>query len=236
MAASSNIRKQGSIREEYADGVAILPNRRLVYKDDGSIEGTVTFECDKDDARNLPGIGSLHPDDNRCELYAQDITFLTLGKIRMVGSYIGLNITESGASETDPQYQVTTATDRLAIELHPDFSDFAGTAAAPLNGAKFDESTGEFLGFFDPANALFGSSAFFSPSYQVTKSFWSRNEPSPKRLLTVVDKLDGLKKPENVKNLMLIGTPYRKIGSHYQVSEQWLGSGPGGWNPTIYPQ
>jgi hypothetical protein len=236
MSVTSNIQKQGDIREQYTDGVAMQPNRTLVYKDDGSIEGTVTFECDKDDQDNLPALGSLHPDDDRCEMYAQNVTYLPLKRVKLVGSFLGLSISGGAGSKTDPVFQVAAATDRLDITLHPDFESFAGTPDTPLNGAVFDPDTDEFQGFFDPTNDLFGASAFFNPSYMVTRSYWLRDDPNPDKLLTIRSNLPGLKKPSNVKELMLIGTPYRKVGNHVQVSEQWLGSGAGGWNRTLYPQ
>jgi len=127
--------KKGSITEFYSDGVAIQPNYSLTEKNDGTIEGNVTFECDIAHFNNLPRMKAPHPRDNRCELYNRDITYLPLEKVRMVGSYFGLV-----SKKTDPILSYIPNTDKDPIETHPLFQDFAGTKAAPINGARFDES------------------------------------------------------------------------------------------------
>lgn len=221
---------QGSISDRYSDGIAMQPDRRLIEKDDGSIEGTIVFECDRSNVANMPRKGSQHPDDSRCELYAREFTYLKLGKVRMVGSYFGID-----GPETDPVLSCSTDLDRLPIVLHPDFkTDLGGSSASPLGGAQFDTETGEFLGFFDSTGDLFGVEYFFEASCQVSLSYWTRKVPTFKRLMSIQDSIRKFKKPDGVKNFLLVGSPYRQVGTHYQVTETYLGSGPGGWNPRIY--
>lgn len=221
--------KHGNIRDHYSNGVALQPNYALTYKDDGSIEGTVVYEADIADVGNLPNIGSPHPRESKCELYAKQITYAKNNKVVMTGSYFGIV-----AKETDPVLTTTTNADRLPIELLEHFSELGGTSGTPLNGAKFDPETGEFLGFFDPSKDLFGTQYFFSPSVQVSLSYWTRKVPELDQLMTIHAKIPGYKAPPNVKDFLLIGQPYRQIGTHYQITKNFLGSGPNGWNPNIY--
>tara|TARA_R110002110_G_scaffold6937_1_gene34544 strand:- start:60 stop:743 length:684 start_codon:yes stop_codon:yes gene_type:complete len=226
-----SLKIQGRIQDYYADGVAIQPGYKLTQKDDGTLDGTVTFECDRDRVGSLPQIGADHPADGRAELYARDITYMGLNKVSMTGSYFGLI-----SATTDPIITNGGSADREAIETHSDFLTMAGTDGGELNGAKFDEETGEFLGFLDSSNDLFGVRYYFTASTTVSSSFWTRSAPKLKKILTIVDKIPGYKAPEGVKNFLLLSVPYRQVGSHYQVTENFLGSGADGWNTTIYPE
>lgn len=151
----SNIKKHGRVRDFYADGVVILPGFSLTEKNDGTIEGNVTFETDLANFANLPRMGSSHPRESRCECYNRDITYLPLQKVQLVASYFGLI-----SSKTAPILSYTPNTDKEPIETHPLFEDFA----TPENGATFDEETGEFLGFMDKAiKDLFGARHYLVP-------------------------------------------------------------------------
>lgn len=224
------IKKIGSISDRYADGIAMQPDRRLTFKDDGTIDGTIVYECERANVGNLPAKGSQHPDDSRLELYAHEITYLRLDKVRMTASYFGIE-----SKETEPVLSATTDPDRLPIVLHPSFvTTLGGTASAPENGASYHPETGEFLGFFDETSDLFGVEYYFQASVQVTLSYWSRAVPNIKRLMTIHPSIRRFRKPDGVKDFLLVGSPYRQVGTHYQVTETYLGSGPGGWNTKIY--
>lgn len=222
--------KTGDIRDFYANGVAIQPGYKLTEKDDGTIEGTVQFEADRNDIANFPQVGNAHPADSRCECYARELTYGKNGKVFLSASYFGLV-----SSKTDPVVNYTPNTDRDAIETHPDFATMAGTSASPNNGAAFDAETEEFLGFFDSSNDLFGTRYYLRPSTMVSLSYWTRNRPTLKKRMTIVTSVKGFRKPPDVKDFLLLDTPYRQIGSHYQVTELYMGSGPDGFNPTVYP-
>lgn len=207
------------------------PDYEITESDDGTLEGTVDYECDRSNSGSLPLIGSPHPLFPSCELYARKIKVIKNNKVRMTGSYFGLL-----TKETKPVITTSPGVDRVAIEAHPDFAAFAGTGASPLNGANFDAETGEFLGFFDPDTAeFFGVRHYFSSSDTVTESYWTRSQPKAIKLMQIVSEVPGHRKPSNVKNLLLVTAPIRQVGSHYQVSKNYLTSGPNGWSTTIYP-
>lgn len=225
-----NIQTRGRVTEYYANGVAIQPNYSLTEKNDGTIEGTVTFEADMDQFANLPRMRAAHPREPRCEIYNRDITYLPLRKVRLVASYFGLV-----SGKTDPVLSYTPNTDKDPIETHPLFEEFAGNKTAPINGAKFDDQTGEFIGFYDQTiKDLFGARYYLIPSTMVSLTYWQSSVPSLSRRMSIKSTVSGFRKPPDVKNFLLLDIPYRQIGSFYQVTEQYLGSGPDGWSEKIY--
>lgn len=228
-----SLTKKGDITEYYANGVAIQPNFSITEKNDGTIEGQVVFECDETRINSLPQMRSSHPRDSRCELYNREITYLPLRKIRLTGSYFGLV-----SAKTDPIISYTPNTNQDPITSHPDFLSFAGTQASPntANGATFDAESGEFLGFFNPEiTALFGAEFYLVPATLVTLTFWTRTVPNLGRRMTRVTNIPGFKKPADVKEFLLVDYPYRQVGSFYQVTEQYMGSGPNGFSTILYP-
>ena len=229
--ARSNITRKGSISEDYASGIALQPGFTLTEKNDGTIDGTAVFECDTGDINNLPQMNAVHPLDSRAVIYNRDITYMGLRKIQMTASYFGLV-----SRKTEPVISYVPNTDKEPIETHPLFQEFAGTAASPINGAAFDPDTDAFLGFFDPViKELFGATHYLVPSTMVEVSYWQNTVPSLQRRMSIRTSIQGFRKPTDVKDFLLLDIPYRQIGPFYQVSEQYLGSGPLGWSKILYP-
>jgi len=228
--AGENVKIKGRVTDYYADGVVIQPGYTLTEKNDGTIDGTVVFECDNDYFARLPQLRAPHPRDGRCEIYNREITYLGLKKVRLTASYFGLI-----SSKTDPIVNYSGNTDKDPIETHHKFEEFAGTKDAPINGAQFDSETGEFLGFFDQTiKDLFGTRHCLMPATMVSVSYWQSSVPSLSKRMTIKSSIPGFRKPSDVKDFLLLDIPYRQIGSFYQVTEQYLGSGPNGWSKKIY--
>jgi len=225
------IKKKGDIQDYYSDGVAIQPNFSLTEKNDGTIEGQVIYICDKNRFNNLPQMGSAHPREARCELYNREITYLPLDRVQMVGSYFGLV-----SKKTNAILSYTPNTNQEPVTSHPNFTTFAGTADAPLNGATFDTDTGEFLGFYDQTiTDLFGVQYYLTPSTLLSRSYWTSDVPSLSRRMRRVATVDGFRKPADVHEFLILDYPYRQIGNFYQVTELIMGSGPNGFSATLYP-
>lgn len=199
--------------------------------ENGLLTGELSYEGDWVFWTALPvswGYGMLHPYDGRLTAYKRRVQRLKTDKVRITLSFIGIIsdptpwiIEHPGGSGQDP------------IETHPDFTTFAGTPSAPQNGAKFDAETGEFIGFTNPSNSLAGVTSYIVPSVIVNASYYTHFSPQ----LGNVGKLSGfppIYAPPNVRNWLLIGMPYKQIGNLFQVTAQFLGSGPGGWNRRIY--
>lgn len=195
--------------------------------------GLLTGECSwEGDAAYAGGIlaGGLHPYDPRLTGYRRRLTKLSTGKARVTIGYIGITadptrmfIEHPGGSAQDP------------IETHPDFLEFAGSAAEPKNGAVFDEDTGEFLGFMDPDYTEVGTRSYIVPSVMVNLTYYSHFVPNINNAGRIYYfSVPDFVKPPNVRDFLLLGVPYKKIGNLYQITHQLLGSGPRGWNRKIY--
>lgn len=212
-------------------GVVIQPNRSITERNDGTLEGSVAFTVDNENRFLLPRIFDSHPDDNRLEVYHREIVTQETGKTTMTCQYLGI---ENDPTPPIVQFPGTSGQDN--IETHPDFMDFAGTPAAPLNGARFEPNSLRFQGFLnDPENRKYGVTTYLVPNIQIYISYWTQREPEIKARNTIVGNIPGVVDIPGVKNYLLIGMPYRQIGNLYQITEQYLGSGPRGWDPDIYP-
>lgn len=128
--------------------------------------------------------------------------------------------------------EVITSTSDAPIETHPRFvSHIGGTAAAPLNSAKFD-SDGVFKGF------AAGSAFAGIESYVIPSTIYRRTNPSHIRPLslgsvgTIVD--PGIGGGSAGANWLYTSKTWRRDGGVYDVTEEYMLSGPGGWNTTIY--
>jgi hypothetical protein len=221
------IKIKGSLGSSYA----IQPGFSLTEKNDGTIEGQVVFICDSSGLSNLPQMGSAHPTDYRCELYNREITYLTLDRIQMTGSYFGLV-----ANTTEAIISYTPNTNQEPITSHPQFESFAGTSENPSNGATFDEDTGEFLGFFDPAiKNLFGVMYYLTPATLLSRTYWTKTVPLLNKRMKRITTIPGFRKPSDCKEFLILDYPYRQIGNFYQVTEQIMGSGPNGFSTILYP-
>jgi len=207
------------------------PGSKLRYKQDGSIEGVLILEGDRTFRSLAPGIDSSHPDDSRALCYDVEIEDLKSDKIRAIASYIGV------ASDPTPWFKAGQGSlDKESLLTHPKFvSEMAGTPDAPLNSAKFDPETGEFLGFpADAGNNLGGMDSWFVPSVVWTFTRWTYREPT----FTEMGKIDNtpvpVKRPPNLVNFLAGPKNYSQIGRLYQERLEYWGSGERGWNEIAY--
>lgn len=214
------------------------------YNDDGSATGTAVYITDVNSSGLLPSEGSVHPKDPRLTCTNAVFTYLNNNRISSTCTYFGLTSTKRRIS-----YSSGTTSER--IETYVDFEELAGSdpydKSTWRNGAVFrkqeanDEYTekfAEFLGFF-PSNGapidLAGVTEYLNPSGTVEVSYYLDRVPSLSRLMQIHSSVTGFRKPEGVKDLLLIDMPYRQIGDiYYQVSEVYLCSGKNGWSNKIY--
>jgi len=237
------------------------PGRTITETTEGTLEGSVVWiidsslvPIDETESSNLLPVvalgdgqpGGLHPDDSRLECYNRTLTYGSNGILTCTASYFGLTI-----PKTDYELSFTGGTQADRIETHKDFEDFAGKPGSPENGAKFDEDTGEFLGFTEfvevgeqdnkgeYANFL-GVQNYLVPTTTITISWWQDSVPVPSKLAVVEEFLpyiEDVRKPKGVKNFLLVNETYNQVGNFYQITQNYLGSsieGGKGWNKTIY--
>lgn len=218
-----------------AVGLIRQPEGEIEHDQDGSIRGSLAFEGDVRYLNTAPDIEDAHPDLKNLACYYKKVTYLTLSKVRVVCSYIGLD-----SNTTKPVFEFVGGTGEEAIETHKDFVEkLAGKKDAELNGAKFEQS-GRFECW--PADStdavekdLVGVQSFSVPRIVIRRSWWQYGAPSPKKLGTIEKKPGGIIVPSSVKNFLVTSFSYRQLGRIYQVSDELTGSGERGWNPLIYP-
>lgn len=238
------------------------PGRTIIEKEDGTLEGQVVWKIKDDDitplnvdsSNALPIVatgdgqpGDAHPDDDRLECYDRAIVFGPGGIITCTASYFGIVAVTAG--KTDPVLTFSGGISTEPIETHPDFEDFGGTIDSPKNGATFDSSTGEFVGFTEfteigeaskntaTKSNYHGINSYLVPLTNVTIAYWQNKVPFPKKLAVVYDYIPNItsfRKPKGVKNYLLINQSIRQVGNFYQITEEYYGSGEDGWNKTIY--
>jgi hypothetical protein len=228
--------------------------RTITQNSDGTLEGSVVWKIDADlvppresaNSTYLPTVadgsgapGSNHPDDGRLECYNRTLSYGNNGILTCTASYFGLI-----KRRTDPEFSFSGGVTTEPIETHPDFETFAGTAAAPLNGAKFDATTGEFLGFSEfttPGTTnntnLLGVENYLTPATNIVVSYWQDTQPRPAKTATwstYIPDVTEFRKPQGVDNFLLMDESYSQVGNYYQVTRNYIGSGVKGWNKDIY--
>ncbi len=208
-----------------------------VIKNDGTIEGTLTFVVDKDSIFDLPLIGDDHPDDVRLKCYNKSTTYGSLNTVTCVCSYFGVATTSE--KNTEPIISYEGGVNHEPIATHPRWNLIGGEPGSPENGAQYDEDTGEFIGFTgDDAGDLLGVQYYLTPSANFSLTYWTTKTPNLERRLKIVKDPEIGKKMfpriPTVRNFLLVDMPYRKVGDLYQVTEQYMGSGENGWNEEIY--
>lgn len=210
----------------------LQPGFALTEHNDGTIQGHAVYITAAENILLLPQLEALHPQDNRCEITKRHLVWKANGLLEMTAEYFGIV-----EDPTDKQISYVGTPDRERIETHPDFAtELAGTLGAPLNGADFDPTRGNFRGFLDPENALFGVQFYLRATTQVTLTWWTATAPDLGRRMQIVDSVPPFKKPADVGDFLIIDLPYRKIGNFYQMTQLVLGSGEDGWNELVYPQ
>lgn len=221
------------IKKGQLGGAVKQVDSSYVMKNDGTIEASLTFVADVSSTNDFPDIDEDHPDDFRLQCYNKNITYGDGELVTCTCAYFGIE-----GNKTEPIVSYDGGTNNDPIETHPNFDTLAGTEAAPLNGAAFDEA-GLFVGFTGAgAGDLLGAQYYLTPANNVSVTYWTTTKPNLNKRMSIVSSPEiGRKtfyKPPNVKNYLLVDMPYRTQGNLYQVTEQYMGSASGGWNRTIY--
>lgn len=208
----------------------LQPGWSITEEYDGLLTSQLLYEGDRSFASHVPPINYPHPYDWRLFVHKRTINYISTQKIRAIVDYIGIT-----QDPTPGTVEFPGGTGQDPIETHNDFEGLAGTPSHPKNGAKFDPETGEFLGFFDPANSLVGTRSYIVPSILVNHSYHTFSLPYASDIGRISSYLPpGIIVPPGVQNFLLVGMPYRQIGPLFHVTRQYLGSGRRGWNRDIY--
>lgn len=164
--------------------IARQPDSELIYTADGYVEGQLIYDFDWAQLATVKAtVGSTHPDEANVYLHRARIQKMHLGKGRVTFDCIGLT-----RDPTVRQVEVVPMTSTTRIEAHKDFiSTLAGTPDAPLNGAEFDEETGEFLGFF--SGELTGVASFYDGGSGLRATYYTAGTPQFSRAFKIAKSL-----------------------------------------------
>ena len=128
--------------------------------------------------------------------------------------------------------EIISSTSEQPIETHPKFvSDLGGKKGAVLNKASFDDN-GRFLGFAADSTYA-GAESYLVPSTIYRSTTPARSRPSDVGPVgTIQDPPVGGGQPGS--NWLYTARTWRRDGGVYSVTEEYMLSGPKGWDPTIY--
>ena len=136
----------------------------------------------------------------------------------------------------DPVWSLIRTPTTEPIESNPEFLDFAGTPASPLNGARFDDD-GLFLGFEvgDP-NIWGGTSKYLQWAATVVKESVVTSAPSGEAIPRIETPTGSpFTLPTNTVNWLKNDLTITSRAGVFELREQWQMSGVRGWNSTLYP-
>lgn len=164
------------------DGFGLLTSRLVFVISHGSDEGSSPLVMN-----DAPKRGDGHPKDSRLTCHRASVTVGGNGLATISAEYIGIakgnmttpEVSGRGNMSTDP------------ITTHPKFEErIGGTAAAPLKGAKFQESTGLFIGF-DGSDNKQGVRSFLNPGFGINGHFYTTDFSVAGKLKDAMGKTSG---------------------------------------------
>jgi hypothetical protein len=137
-----------------------------------------------------------------------------------------------------PVYELLASTSEEPIETHRKFEEIAGTEAAPLNGAKFDEN-GLFIGFgrtTDGTNEFMGVDSFLAVGWIYRMSYFTTDTKNISGYVVgrIVSKPSGAPDIGPDRSWLLIRSDRIRKGHLYQIVHEFRMSGEKGWNKTLY--
>lgn len=199
-----------------------------------TLNGSATFIVKKANAlSNPPKMGDPHPYNKNARIVS----------VSLVGNatHYDYNVQYFGltANPSRPVYSYYSSLSEEPIETHPNFGTFGGTADSPAPGAVFDKD-GLFLGFTDEAeDDLTGVRGYLTGSPAIRKTWFTTQ---------VFEGLEDIGDTRKIKSGVIPGLSSdqnalktnwssRPIGlNYYEVTEEFLLSGLGSWNPIIYEE
>jgi hypothetical protein len=145
----------------------------------------------------------------------------------------------------DPTYELTTSLGQEPIQVHPDFVEFAGTPAAPLNGSVFvDPDTGYKSGktnaiwkefaYTGSASSKAGVDSYLAPGAEWRETKFQTTRPTGIRDVGTIDFPGGDNPSVSGRDWLAWSESYLRRGNIYQVTTVWKLSGRNGWDDDIY--
>lgn len=207
-----------------------------VQLDDGSWEATVKYIARWTQVMYLAPQRNVarHPDFPSLQCTGCSINRLKPGLVaELTAKYRGFFGSEDPPLDTSTE-EVITSTSEAPIETHPDFVDvLGGNKDNPLNGAIFD-GDGQFTGWAADSPYA-GKESYLIPSTIYRRSSPRRESPNDIGDVGTISS-PGVGGGPSGSNWMFTARTWRRDGAVYTVTEEWMLSGPGGFDPTIYSE
>jgi hypothetical protein len=248
----------GIIKKYAATGLIRQPGGRTEWNEDGSISAHERFEVENyDEAIGLaPRRGiTPHPAPAYSFLICSSVSLsrLTGGRGLFDVSYRGIQrgAIFIGMNSGRGQVEIVPTAIEDPIEAHPLFHTAAmaggvqdlflpagargdGSIRAGLNGAVFED--GKFIGW-QAGSPFTRQEVYKMPTVSVRVSYASSRPPGSamiSRLGRIVDPRVPEAPRGGKRNYLLTAIPHRLEGRTWMITEEYLLSGPRGWNPVIY--
>jgi len=221
------------------------------FNEFGIASATMGFICPFHSSASLVNAVKTHPDFDWLKRRSAVATREEANLGRVIVTFEGIPPEEEAGTEGEVTegrlfYSLRGALSTEPIETHPRFSQFAGTKGNELNGAKFDTTTGKFLGFnsqtTDAHKKKFGVRSYIAPTV-IYEQNWIRSGVSAQAVQISANRLGAIDPPpsSNVlpqvnasRSWILSGCDVFQIGEGVQQNKQWRLSGPAGWDPDWY--
>lgn len=177
---------------------------------------------------------SKHPDFPTLICNGCQITRLKPGIVaELAASYRGFfNRPDDPDTLPNSTEEIVTSMSDAPIETNPRFvSTLGGTKASPKNGAVFDDD-GKFTGW--KSDSRYAG----KESYLVASTIYRKTDPSRSSPKTVGNvgtiQSPGVGGGPSGATWLFTGQTWRRDGGVYEVTKEYMLSGPGGWDDTIY--
>lgn len=144
-----------------------------------------------------------------------------------------------------PVYEFIRGNSSEPIDTHPNFDvaqtgypgAIGGHSGASENSAYFDPASGIFVNF--PTNAgnnLAGTQAYLAATMTFKKTYLDFSPPASLDLPLIQDPPSGAPFPHFTggQTWLYLQQTWTRRGAVYEISQEWLASGPQGWNTYIY--
>lgn len=227
-----------TFRGNQIDGLVRQTGDTIEQLDDGTWSASVIFMCRWANVvqfapkRNV----AVHPDFDALKCNGCKIDRLKPGDVaRMTATYRGFFGSETGPEPPtlpDSTEETVTSMSDAPIETHPDFvAVLGGTKESPKNGAVFNDD-GTFKGWKADSRYA-GKEAYLVGSTIYRKTTPSRSRPGSVGPVGQIQS-PGIGGGAAGADWLFTSQTWRRDGAVYEVSLEYMLSGPGGWDPTIY--
>jgi len=225
----------------------LQPEQPIHMNPDGSGQASLTWKMDEGSGDAiLPAYGTPHPRFPELQCFESDIDREPGGIIRISAIYKGVLIEDI---ELLGQHEGTRTVMEAPVETHPIFSlprdnppvtpsDIAGIELRLQNCEPEDPAWSPIVKLLFNKKRR-GIESYLKIGMTYRKSYCQSDIPSSGLLDTagkIINPPSPCPSPPSDQEYMCMGISWQKQAGVVTVSEEYQLSGPGGWDPDLYPQ